>query len=227
MNERQLIYQARQAVYGLLQRLYNAAPDSELHTWLITERPFAQFPVSFHDGEDAILQQVDQATHECSLEELRKDYIQLYIGPGRMEVPPWESVYRNDERRLFDTHTLQVRETYARHGMEFVRKNKTPEDHIAIELEFMRLLTERLLQACEIVDEDAERILVEEQLKFLKEHVLVWIPQFIDLSQKHAQTAFYEGLAGVLGGFLHWDVDMLVQLMDALPDKVDSGTLPI
>jgi putative dimethyl sulfoxide reductase chaperone len=223
MNERELVYQSRQAVYGLLQRLYEEAPDSALHNWLIAERPFAEFPIALNDEAGAALTQVDQSSQKNTFEELRQDYIQLYIGPGRMEVPPWESVYRNDERRLFDSHTLQVRETYARHGMEFVRKNKTPEDHIAIELEFMQIITERLLKALSMGDEKAERILLEEQLAFLKKHMLIWTPLFIDLTQKHAQTSFYKGLAEILGGFLKWEVDMLEQLMDILPEIVDPS----
>ncbi len=214
MNERELIYQARQAVYALLRRLFDKAPDPELHAWLLSERPFSEFPIALPDGAGDLLPQVDQASQQATLEELRQDFLQLYFGPGRMEVPPWESVYRNDERRLFDTHTLQVRETYARHGMEFVEKNKTPEDHIAIELEFMRILTERLLKALALGDENAEHILLEEQLTFLQKHLRVWMPYFIDLTQKHAQTAFYHGLAGVLGGFLDWEVNTLDQLLE-------------
>jgi len=143
----------------------------------------------------------------------------LFWGPGRMEAPPWESVYRNDERRLFDTHTLEVRETYARHGMEFVQKNKTPEDHIAIELEFMRILTERLLKALDLGDETAERILLQEQLAFLNDHLRVWIPTFVELIQKHTKTGFYGGLAGVLAAFLDWDAQALEQLLATLPQE--------
>ncbi len=217
MNERQLVYQARQAVYGLLQRLYKEAPDPDLHAWLVSSRPFAEFPIIFQDDPNQLLEQLDKALLEVTFKELKQDYIQLYIGPGRMEVPPWESVYRNDERRLFDTHTLQVRETYARHGMEFVRKNKTPEDHISIELEFMRILTERLLKAIDLKDEKAERILLQEQLEFLNKHMLVWVPFFIKLTQKAAKTAFFNGLAELLGKFLNWDVETLNQMLILLP----------
>lgn len=219
MNERELIYQSRQAVYALLRRLYDTAPDPELHAWLVAERPFAEFPIAFPESEAAFLEQVDQAAQQLTQTELRKDFLQLFWGPGRMEAPPWESVYRNDERRLFDSHTLQVRETYARHGMEFVQKNKEPEDHIAIELEFMRILTERLLKALDMGDEQAERILVQEQLDFLNDHLRVWVPPFVELIQQHAKTAFYSGLAGVLEAYLNWDAQALEQLLEVLPQE--------
>lgn len=216
-EERQFIYQARQAVYGLLGRLYQEPLTPTLHDWLKSERPFSDFPVTFEDGAVEHLQQVDGASQEVAYDDLRQDYIQLYIGPGNMKVPPWESVYRNEDRSLFDSHTLQVRQTYARHGMEFVKKNKTPEDHLAIELEFMRILNERLLKTLENDDEKAERILVEEQHAFLKDHILAWLPNFIRLSQEHALTPFYTGLAGVLGAFVQWDTNMVDRLLDVLP----------
>jgi len=219
MNERELIYQSRQAVYALLGRLFDAAPDPELHAWLVAERPFAEFPVAFPDSAGRFLEQADQSARQHTAEELRQDFRQLFWGPGRMEAPPWESVYRNDERRLFDTHTLEVRETYARHGMEFVQKNKTPEDHIAIELEFMRILTERLLKALDLGDETAERILLQEQLAFLNDHLRVWVPTFVELIQKHTKTGFYGGLAGVLAAFLDWDAQALEQLLATLPQE--------
>lgn len=217
MNERQLVYQARQAVYGLLQRLYKDAPDPKLYQWLLANHPFSEFPIVFQDAPNHLLEQLEQALLEATFEELRQDYIQLYVGPGRMEVPPWESVYRNDERRLFDQHTLQVRETYARHGMEFVKKNKTPEDHISIELEFMRIVTERLLKAIDLQDEKAERILIQEQLEFLNGHMLVWMPFFIDLTRKSAKTVFFSRLSELLGKFLNWDVETLNQMLILLP----------
>jgi TorA maturation chaperone TorD len=219
MNERELIYQSRQAVYALLRRLFDTAPDPELHAWLVAERPFAEFPIVFPEDASHFLEQVDQASQQFTPEDLRQDFLLLFWGPGRMEAPPWESVYRNDERRLFDSHTLQVRETYARHGMEFVEKNKMPEDHIAIELEFMRILTERLLKALELGDETAERILLQEQLDFLNGHLRIWVPPFVGLVQQHARTAFYGGLAGVLTAFLDWDAQALEQLLAVLPQE--------
>jgi TorA maturation chaperone TorD len=93
--------------------------------------------------------------------------------------------------------------------MEFVRINQMPEDAISIELEFMRTLTERLLQAIESGDEAAERILLDEQAAFLSKHLLIWTPTFIALSQQRAATPFYSALAEALQGFLAWDEQTL------------------
>jgi putative dimethyl sulfoxide reductase chaperone len=226
MNERILIYQARQAVYILLQRLYQDSPDPTLLNWLVTDRPFAEFPIALDDSVTATLQQVERASQTTTVEALRHDFRQLYVGPGPMRVPPWESVYRNEDRLLFDKHTLQVRETYARHGLEFVNKNQAPEDSIAIELEFMRILTERLLQAVDAGNRQTEWVLLEEQVAFLQKHLLVWMPQFVSLSQKHAETEFYAGLAGVLGSFLAWEKDTLEQLLSSMEEDSEPSPTP-
>lgn len=216
MDERYLLYQARQAIYALLQRLYQTSPDADLVAWLQAEHPFADFPVVLDETGTAALEQIEQALQDTPLSALQDDFRQLYIGPGRMSVPSWESVYRNEERTLFDVHTFQVREIYARHGMEFIHKNRTPEDSISTELEFMKILAGRLLQAVESEDTKGERILLEEQHAFLKQHLLAWTPQFVALNQKHAVTPFYAGLAAVLGAFLTWDRHVLEQLVPEL-----------
>lgn len=218
MNERLIVHQARQSIYALLQRLYQDAPDASLLEWLAAERPFASFPVRLDDEASAALEQIDAAVGAVAPEQLRADFRKLFVGPGPMDAPPWESVYRNDEHLLFDQHTLQVRAFYARHGMEFVRLNEMPEDAIAIELEFMQVLTERLAQAVESGDQEAERLLLDEQIAFLRKHLLIWVPQFVTLCQHRAATAFYSGLATILKGFLAWDVETLEMLRRSVVD---------
>lgn len=217
MHERQLIYQARQAAYSLFQRLYQAAPDDALLHWLQTEQPFAEFPIPL-DEAGAALEQLQAACTETTASALRDDFRQLYIGPGAMQAPPWESVYRNEDHLLFDKHTLEVREFYARHGMEFIHKNEAPEDAMTIELEFMRILTERQLIALENNDPRAERLLVSEQLTFLQRHLLIWAPRFAKLSRHKAQTAFYIHLVDTLEAFLKWDAAALEEILGLLPE---------
>ncbi|MBZ0300489.1 MAG: molecular chaperone TorD family protein [Anaerolineae bacterium] len=214
MDDRSILYEARLNVYALLQRLYQAAPDAELLGWLAAEHPFLNFPIELDEEANAALLEVDRDCVVVSADRLVKDFRQLYIGPGAMRVPPWESVYRNEEHLLFDRHTLQVREAYARHGMEFTQIYRAPEDSLAIELEFMKVLTERLLRAVELSDPEAESILLEEQREFVNRHLLIWVPQFVALTQKQAETKFYRGLAGVLNGFLTWEGQTLALMLE-------------
>jgi TorA maturation chaperone TorD len=226
MNERMMLYQARQAVYALLRRLYTAAPDQMLLQWLTEERPFADFPVLLGDEVEADLKALDEACQDPVDHVLFDDFYQLYVGSGDMRVPPWESVYRSEAHDLFDVHTLQVRAEYARYGMEFVDKNKTPEDSIAIELEFMHTLGERMLTALDKEDAKAERLLADDQAKFLEEHLLTWVPEFVSRTQQHARTPFYRSLAGVLLGFLKWDRETLQEIVALFPEDTELEVCP-
>lgn len=189
---------------------------------MAAEKPFADFPVRLDDEAGKALDQIDVAVRTIPMTDLRADFKRLFVGPGPMQAPPWESVYRNEDHLLFDQHTIQVRVFYARHGMEFVRIHQMPEDAIAIELEFMRVLTERLTQAVEQNDAEAEKLLLNEQLDFLRQHLLMWVPTFAMFCQRRANTAFYSALAAVLMGFLNWDEQTLLLLQSsAVKEQVE------
>lgn len=226
MNERLIVHEARQNIYALLQRLYQDSPDVALLEWLRAESPFVNFPVQLEGDAANALQQVDASLAKLDADDLRTDFRQLYVGPGPMTAPAWESVYRNEDHLLFDKHTLQVRAFYARHGMEFTNIHKEPEDALAIELEFMRTLAERSIKALNSQDSTAEQTLVNEQLLFLKQHLLVWVPRCVKMTQKHARTAFYSGLIVVLQSFLTWDEQTLTLLQAGITDTVtdDAGS---
>ena len=136
---------------------------------------------------------------------LNSDYTQLFIGPGHLPAPPWESVYRTEERLTFGEHTLEVREWYLRHGLEFVLKNTEPDDHIGLEMEFMAFLVGAERQALEEGDLPHATELAREQLAFLEEHLLKWSKAFTDDVIAHAQTPYYQGIAQLTQSFLAWD----------------------
>lgn len=131
---------------------------------------------------------MDEAAHL-----LRRDYATLFEGPGPLVAPPWESVYRTEERTLFGPTTLQVRDAYRRWGLQPERSGSEPEDHIALELTFLTFLAE---QAEGRTEAAAERE------HFLKEHLLKWVGPFTEAMEQGAETLFYQGVAALLLGYL-------------------------
>ena len=75
--------------------------------------------------------------HDVMVERVNDDYIELFVGLGSVEAPPWESVYTCGERLVFQPETLAVRAWYRRFGREPVRLNSEPNDYIGTELEFL------------------------------------------------------------------------------------------
>ncbi|MBR6975577.1 MAG: molecular chaperone TorD family protein [Ottowia sp.] len=115
----------------------------------------------------------------------------LFVGPDAPKAPPYESCYRgeNPERTLMTEETLRVRDFYRKAGVELAAKNTQPDDFIAFELEFLlRLLAEGTEEAR------------EQARSFLRDHLLVWIPDHVQEIRAHTAHPVCLGMALVLEG---------------------------
>jgi TorA maturation chaperone TorD len=140
--------------------------------------------------------------------ELKSDQLRLFIGTDRVLAPVWESVYFNESRLVFQQQTLDVREWFARFGLQIERFNQEPDDHIGLELAFVAHLASRTL---EVVDADAQTLeeLLQAQRNFLSLHLLRWAPVWTKLVKHYAETDFYRGIAHLTHGALVAAADML------------------
>jgi putative dimethyl sulfoxide reductase chaperone len=134
--------------------------------------------------------------------ELRADYTRLFIGPGKVLAPLWESVHFTEDRLVFQENTLKVRKWYRSFNLESEKIYHEPEDHIGLELVFIAHLAGMALQAVESQDDQSLRKYLTAIHQFLREHPLQWAPLWSDLVLKHAQTSFYKGLALLTVGSL-------------------------
>lgn len=184
----------RALAYRFLATLYLEWPKPEWLAGLHADGLFEEFPVPLaNEAMSRGLNLITMASREPDGPALKADYQQLFIGPGHLPAPPWESVYRSDERIIFDWPTLEVREEYRKMGLAVTRTNE-PDDHMGLELLFMALLAERQAGG----DEGAAAA----QNAFLKEHLLTWAPAFCADVVAHAQTDLYRGLGLLTRGLL-------------------------
>lgn len=79
--------------------------------------------------------------------------------------------------------TFAVRAFYRRHGVQVPDWRARADDHISHELDFVALLLER----------GNER----EAARFLKTHLLAWLPDFARRVAQRAATPFYAALAAL------------------------------
>ncbi|MDR2503264.1 MAG: molecular chaperone TorD family protein [Deltaproteobacteria bacterium] len=151
-----------------------------------------------------------------TMREAEEEYARLYVGPQALPAPLWESVHLDPEHLLFGEITLEVRRYYARHGLSFAGRRTEPDDHIALELEFMWRLAARsgaLLENGGSGDALASFVsLCNAQRDFLETHLLRWAPQSFALQLPHAHTDLYAGLARLIVDFLPSDAVLLAQL---------------
>ncbi len=71
---------------------------------------------------------------------MKYDFNKLFVGPGTLLAPPYESCYLNPEKVLMQQVTLRVRKAYKDAGLVITNKNIEPDDFLAYELEFLLFL---------------------------------------------------------------------------------------
>lgn len=147
----------------------------------------------------------EEAIHQVMLE-----YTPLFLGPGRPQAPPWESVYRTSQNMLFGAPTFEVREALSHYGLEIRGKNKQPEDHIGLELMFLAAVSERLSEPVS----EKHASYVREQIRFIDEHLLAWVPDLCRDAQNHGNVGFYGGLIELVWGILLWDKELLQEYLE-------------
>jgi len=115
-------------------------------------------------------------------DQLAADYAAIYLTHA-LRVSPHESVWMDEDHLMLQAPTFAVRDFYRRHNVQVADWRQRADDHITHELEFVALLLER----------GEER----EAARFLKAHLLAWLPQFVAKVVQRADTPFYAALAAL------------------------------
>ena len=106
---------------------------------------------------------------------------------------------------MISSHTLDVRAFYERFGLVSERKEREPEDHIGLEMEFMSCLCDRHGECLRKGDAEKASVTVQAQRDFLDEHLLQWVLRFCEAVDRFAWTDFFRGMAQLTEGFVAWD----------------------
>lgn len=197
-------------LFGLLGRALYNQPDKNWLDSLIAEDVFSELPFGADQPESKrgqeLLQNWGQANakgiSEESFKELNTDHTRLFVGAGKVLAPPWESVYFNEDRMIFQEQTLDVRNWYRRFGLEPENLHREPDDHIGLEMTFVAYLAELTLKVLDEQNEDKYKLLYEAKRQFLSEHLLKFGPAWCALTNEHAKTDFYQGLSYLTLGAL-------------------------
>jgi TorA maturation chaperone TorD len=62
----------------------------------------------------------------------------LFVGPRRLQAPPFASVYLDGQPDLMGVSTLRARQIYHAVGLASPWENAVPDDHIGLELDALR-----------------------------------------------------------------------------------------
>ncbi|VTU20705.1 chaperone protein TorD [Variovorax sp. PBL-H6] len=178
---------ARAELYGLLARLWYAAPDAELlaafqvapteapAAGAFLEEPWRQL-VGVARGLDAA------AAHD--------EYDALFGGIGKPEVYLFGSHYLSGF--LNDKPLARLRGDLDRLGLAREQAVSETEDHVACLFEVMRYL---------IAGEDAAIANLAQQQAFFATHVQPWMAAMCDAVAQHPKAHFYAALAALTRAF--------------------------
>ncbi len=129
---------------------------------------------------------------EAAYRELRHDYAELFLNAGRNPAFPYESCYQAREPLVMQESLAAVRKAYREAGVGKRENYADLDDHIAVELEFMRYLAEK---AAKGEGRDS-------QFDFLRNHLMGWCVDFCAVLTGATTSDFYRGLAEMTMSFL-------------------------
>ena len=190
--------------YLFFSQYYAGKADPPILSWFYHEMD------SFLGEHPLIIQGLD-LLHEVQGEDstaFRYDFNRLFVGPGKLLAPPYESAYLNQDGLVMQEETLSVRKYYRTAGLEISALGREPDDHIVFQLEFICYLLSQEAQALNGVEDDHINYL-ELYRKFFAEHLMIWVPKHTRDVQVHSQTSACKAMGLLLEGFLETEKQAL------------------
>jgi TorA maturation chaperone TorD len=211
---------ARAAVYRILQNLLGNEPSVEALEQLVSPASREVLYLFASDGDclqstlDALFSVTEDGLKDegIFIDRLADDFTHLFVGPGKMEADPWESLHTSRENVLFQPSTLEVRKAYVAQGFIPQSYPHVADDHIALELDFMAQLGERLSGAHRADDGEKAQVTLVASRDFLDAHLLVWVSSFADRLAHARRAGFYGRVGAVLAAFLPVDREALDEM---------------
>lgn len=148
-------------------------------------------------------------------EALSDEYNHLFIGPGKLAAHPWESVFRQRDTLLFAESTLEVRRSYLAQGYAPKLFPHVADDHIALELDFMRRLSQSADEGLCRSDASIVKSCMDASRSFLDEHLLVWVDSYAEALASTTQ-GFYRDAARLLPSFVANDRVVIEEIFSSL-----------
>lgn len=132
----------------------------------------------------------------ASLEELEVEYCRMFVGPGHVEVPPYESVYQGHEHNMqketvMGEAAIEVQKMYAQAGLQLAANFSDMPDHIAVETWFLAYL-----EAMAATEPQGDYL--EYKKQFLNQHIGQWVAPFVEGIQQRGRHPWYEFAAKLL-----------------------------
>jgi TorA maturation chaperone TorD len=146
--------------------------------------------------------------------ELAVEYANLFLGVKGKPLHPSESVYVNRDHVMYQESRDRVQNIYWNAGVDKKKEYTEPEDHIAVELQFMEYLCRKTVEALG-KDEKAEAAkYLRIQKDFVEGHLAKWVPKLTKDVLESAEVDFYKGIAYITDAFIGMDRKTINEFLD-------------
>jgi TorA maturation chaperone TorD len=195
--------------------------DQQVHPELVTADIYRLLAACYYQPTEAFLEEnvfaqlaellaLDAADHAATAEEMERifrqvgaqalllDYTRLFLGPFQIPAKPYGSVYLDGAHVVMGDSTMQALAAYRDGGFEVAADFSEMPDHVAVELEFLYLLSFKIGQPG---GTEGDRLSAVKK-GFLNDHIGRWIPGLADAMRKHAETDYYRLLADLTERFV-------------------------
>jgi len=208
--------------YSLLSRFFIDEPNKEFIALLINNNLLATFPCPKSKGAQVIDFSLKdpQVLEPAFIDSLKGSYNNLLLGPSKKMAAPYESVYRNPKKLVFQEETMAVRQFYQKYGVLPEKFQQEPDDHIALELKFMQILAEKSYEAFKKNQFNKAKKLLLDQEKFLQEHLTKWVFDFVVQVRQNTDSDFFQGAALLLSEYLEFEQENLPLLIEQLKKRI-------
>ncbi len=213
---------ARPALYGALYGVFANAPSDALLASLEGDELRTLVDALMGErGTEPLAALAEAAarvreTGDAGVDKLEGAYNRLFVGPAKPEAGPWESLHRGKEGTLFCQTTLDVRRCYVEQGLIPQSYPHVADDHVALEIDFVRRLGERARDVWAAGDRDAAAEALAASQAFLGDHLGVWVGTWAKVLEQAPHGELYREAARLLEAYVACDLQLLGELAEAL-----------
>ncbi|EOX1767399.1 molecular chaperone TorD [Vibrio cholerae] len=141
--------------------------------------------------------------------ELAADFCDLFLKSDRDSALPYASVY-TDQGLLNGKPAQQMRELLSALGVKVEQNLNEPEDHLAIQLDFLAHLA---ISANQIEHSAQLSLALQAQSDFISQHLLTWLPAFAERCTQFDAFGLYSAAARLALAFIQQDKHCLDELI--------------
>lgn len=167
-----------------------------------TENFLNELRLKKNDENPYISSLAEVVPNNSDLPEMIVEFAKLFIGPFKVLVPLYGSVYLDNSKQLSGPSTFKVAQLYKEEGLT-LELNEI-EDHLSIELEYLYFLVVQ-----EIKGNDIEKVESCQKQRMFIENFLPWIPTLSENINHNTDNPFYKVLSEVVKDFLCNELELL------------------